>query len=491
MKNLQLLKRLDFSSLRSASMGVMLVGSVALTACGGGGGAPPPAPEPEAVVVSVAINKEVLELNDTSQTPLLEFLVSTNKAVLYDAGVTVSFNTSNAGVGAGYATGGATCSDVVAGEKVDYFSETKSQTVIKKGDSSVTIKIRVCPDADFEPNETLNVSWSSGSLNGTSKATIINDDAGGLNGTGSTAVLTGLTAFGRDTHALTNSPADGALGFAFASSGTCVLDKVTGLTWQKLPGMSKPYADLQAYVDLVKASNLCGHADWRLPTANELLNLMDVGQLAGIVANADKPVSLDAMSGKFWALEKRATTSPVDAWMVDADINGVTSFVQMTNANNVRLVRGGRAPATTCDNTDGRFNVGGNGTVTDTHTGLMWKTCPEGYSDAACSSGTVLDITSADSAVKQLKKANDAADKGYSDWRVPSRNELASLVNLACSNPAIVPIFPKNESLAYITSSADVNALSTKVWSVDFKDGNVFPDLLTRTYRLRLVRAGQ
>jgi hypothetical protein len=491
MKNLAPLKHLGFTYLRPVSMGIALAGSLLLNACGGGS-TPPSTLPPEAVVVSVELKKEALELSDAIQTSLLEFLVTTDKPVLYDAGVVVSFNTSNAGVGPGYAAGGATCKDTVGVEKADYLSETKSQTVIKKGDSSVTIKIRVCPDADFEPNEVLDINWSSGSLTGTSKGTILNDDAGGLNSTGSTAVLPGLTAFGRDTHPLTNAAADGALGFSFATSGVCVFDKVSGLTWQNLPGVSKTYADLPTYVSQINASNLCGYSDWRLPTVGALLGLMDVGQVANSAANADKPVSSASMSGKFWSSDKLATSNPVDAWVADTDVNGVITFARMTNTNNVRLVRGGRVPTATCDNNDGRFTVNTGGTVMDTHTGLMWKTCPEGYTDAMCSAGTVLDINSAAAAVAQLKKANDASDKGYSDWRVPSRNELASLVNLSCRNPAIVQsVFPKNESLAYITSSVDVNAPTTRVWSVDFNDGNVGPDPLTRTYRLRLVRLGQ
>lgn len=489
MKNLKRLKRLGIFHLPSTSMSLILASSVALTACGG---SPSPTLEPEASVVFVALSKEALEQSDSNATPLLEFLVSTDKAVLYDAGVTVSFDTINTGVGTGFATGGAKCGDLVGGEKVDYSTETKSQTVIKKGDSSVAIKIRVCPDADFEPNETLNVRWSSGSRSGTSRGTIINDDAGGLNGTGSAAVLTGLTAFGRDTHALTNDSADGALGFAFDKSGACAVDKVTGLSWQTLPALSKTYADLADYVTLVNGQVLCGHTDWRVPTANELLNLMDISKTTGITANADYlGVAADAMAGQFWSSDVRAASSTVDAWMVDADSNGVISYGGKTRAGNVRLVRGGQPVNTACDNSDSRFAGHPDGTVSDARTGLMWKSCPEGLSGNTCT-GTVLSFGSVAAVVTQLGKANSTADNGYSDWRVPTRNELASLVNWACQNPSIVAtVFPANESKAYITSSPSVNASTTQVWSVDFTDGNVGIDLLSRNYYLRLVRAGQ
>jgi len=340
------------------------------------------------------------------------------------------------------------------------------------------------------------LSWSSpGAAGGSVEGVIINDDPGGLNGTGSTALLPGLTAFGRDTHLLTNSSADGALGFSFDKSGDCVVDKVTGLTWQKLPAQNMKYADLAVYVATVKNSELCGHTDWRVPTANELLNLMDISKTTGNPANADfLDVVNDAMAGLFWSSEERAVPGAVDAWIVDADSNGVISFRSKTPlALNVRLVRGGYRVNAVCDNSDGRFTDNSNGTVSDAHTGLMWKSCPEGYSNNTCNVGTVSSFGSAATVKAQLDKVNNTADKGYSDWRVPTRNELASLVSRACQNPSIVnSVFPATEPMAYITSSQSVNAPLTQVWSVDFADGNVRPDVLPgRNYYLRLVRAGQ
>ena len=482
MKQLQLLKRLSPSACRTASLGVAMAASFALAACGGGGGGVPLVPE--AVVTSVA-SAQVLE--GDAQASLLEFEVTLNKPV--ERGLLVAYSTSSVDKPTGYAKGGDACD---AG--VDFIALSNKAVTIAPGSSTGKLTVTVCADGQFEPNESLKLSWSSeGAAGGSADGSIINDDVGGVNGTGSTALLAGLTAFGRDTRPLTNDPADGALGFSFDKSGACAVDKVTGLSWQTLPAQNKVYADLAAYVAEVNGSTLCGRGDWRLPTANELLNLMDISKTTGNVANADYlGVAADAMAGQFWSSEERAVIGAVDAWMVDADSNGVVSFGSKLTLRNVRLVRGGQPAHTACDNSDNRFTDHLDGTVSDTRTGLMWKSCPEGYTGNTCTTGTVLPFGSVAPVVTQLGKANSAADKGYADWRVPTRNELASLVNRACQNPAISRVFPATESLSFITSNPSVNNPATQVWSVNFTDGNVGLGFLPgANYHLRLVRAGQ
>jgi hypothetical protein len=483
MEKTHLLNRPGTARLRVASVGLSLIASLAMVACSGGGSSP----VPEAVVSKVE-NAQVLE-GDT-QNSGLEFVVTLDQPAL--GTVKVSYSTSAVAKPTGYATSGGTC-----GGAVDFIAVTNNSIDIRPGEKTGTLTVTVCADTVFEPNETLNLTWtSSGASGGTVQGVIVNDDAGGVNSTGSTSLLPQLVAFGRDVNVLTNKSTDGALGFAFEKNDACVKDKVTGLTWQPLPGVTSAYSDLTAYVKSIneQPQPLCTFTNWRVPTANELSNLMDISKTSGSTANAD--IALDsnnAMAGMFWSADVTEASSTVNAWQVNADSNGVISFDIQTNKNSVRLVRSG---STATVKTDPLLTDHTDGTVSDARTGLMWKQCPEGYSDStsatACTQGTVKTFTSAASVVTQLEGANKAADKGYVDWRVPTRNELATLVDRARRNPAINnSFFPKSEPLAYITASLDANAPTTGVWSVDFADGDVRPNLLTRGYTLRLVRAGQ
>ncbi len=76
----------------------------------------------------------------------------------------------------------------------------------------------------------------------------------------------------------------------------------------------------------------------------------------------------------------------------------------------------------------GQYIDHGNGTVTDTKTKLMWKKCSEGLSGVNCNQGEADGYEWA-VAIKQGDNANFA---GHSDWRLPTIEELRSLVY--CSN---------------------------------------------------------
>ena len=99
----------------------------------------------------------------------------------------------------------------------------------------------------------------------------------------------------------------------------------------------------------------------------------------------------------------------------------------------------------------------GDGTVTDTTTGLIWQQTDDGikrtWKDAlAC--------------CEQLSLA------GHDDWRLPNVRELETLVAVDRSKPAIDPLFSRRSDY-YWTGSTQTFSPDL-AWTVDFQYGKVY-----------------
>jgi hypothetical protein len=131
---------------------------------------------------------------------------------------------------------------------------------------------------------------------------------------------------------------------------------------------------------------------------------------------------------------------------------------------------------------DSRFQANGDGTVTDVTTGLIWKQCAEGLSGAGCTTGSARTFT-------WQAALQHAADNPT--WRLPNKNELASLVERRCFNPAInATVFPNTPASWFWSSSPDAND-SYGAWYVYFRYGNVYGNHKNHQQYVRLVRGGQ
>ena len=120
------------------------------------------------------------------------------------------------------------------------------------------------------------------------------------------------------------------------------------------------------------------------------------------------------------------------------------------------------------------FQDKGNGTVTDRKTGLMWQ---QSGSDAS------MQYKDTDDYVRQL---NNKGLADYNDWRLPTLEELASLLE---SQKMIDPVFDKKQDWCW---SSDKRAPTTKwVWDVDFYYGEVDWRNLDRSSYVRAVRVRQ
>ena len=149
--------------------------------------------------------------------------------------------------------------------------------------------------------------------------------------------------------------------------------------------------------------------------------------------------------------------------------------------------------------TIGRYIDHGNGTVTDAETGLMWKRCLEGLSGVNCEEGKVERYTW-NEAVKRFKNVEYA---GYADWRLPTIDELETLVYCSkgkdkkgdCKDGSEKPTinqqaFPNTETSNVWSGSPNAD-YSGYAWSVYFYNGSSYIGFRSSNYAVRLLRDGQ
>lgn len=99
------------------------------------------------------------------------------------------------------------------------------------------------------------------------------------------------------------------------------------------------------------------------------------------------------------------------------------------------------------------FTDNNNGTVTDGKTGLIWQQCSVGLSGTNCGTGTASTQTwqIALNTCKNLTLAGKT-------WRLPSINELLSIVDKNKATPAIdTSVFPATVVGGYWSSTTYVN----------------------------------
>lgn len=108
------------------------------------------------------------------------------------------------------------------------------------------------------------------------------------------------------------------------------------------------------------------------------------------------------------------------------------------------------------------------GTVTDIQTGLMWKICINGLYGENCQYGNPYKSKWRDS----FSLAKESTFATYTDWRIPSKEELNSIIETACTNPAINQnIFPGDNNRFIWTNKQYLTRKFYFAWGVDFTDG--------------------
>jgi len=251
--------------------------------------------------------------------------------------------------------------------------------------------------------------------------------------------------------------------FTDNNDGT-ITDAVTGLVWLKDAGCLSPVA-WAAAVSAVDglAAGACGltdgskPGDWRLPNLNELESLVDVSASHPALTTGNPFVHVS--TAIYWSSTSYfgGQAGSPNAWAIRMDdgryINDGVLNNKAAAVNAVWAVRGAGGgtsrlaatgyydePGQQIPGDDGSIQAGvsltyprwidnGNGTLTDTMTGLVWLKAASCINDS---------WASAVSRVQSLANGQCGLADGSKpgDWRMPNRNEMQSLEDRMNSNEA-------------------------------------------------------
>ncbi len=113
---------------------------------------------------------------------------------------------------------------------------------------------------------------------------------------------------------------------AFEELGEVIVDHATGLMWQKFGSPhSMSYADAQEYIKQLNRERFAGYNDWRLPTVEELLSLIEEKKQSNELYI--DPI-FERKQSWCWSADKRRSNngSPESTWYVHFDFGNVYGF---------------------------------------------------------------------------------------------------------------------------------------------------------------------
>ncbi len=288
-----------------------------------------------------------------------------------------------------------------------------------------------------------------------------------------------------------------------------ISDALTGLMWFNVGNCFGPWpwpAALQTVEEFNQGTITCldhksKHHDWFLPGVDQLHSLLDAE--AGVVSEELRLAGFAQIENSlYWSATPYQ--GRLKAWGVDF-ANGQVLPVNKLEGHLLLMARVERAakgapakaegtPPSSAPQGKGpgaatpppqRFVDHGDGTVTDTATGLMW------LRDGSCLSG--LDWQQALVVGRRLLGGEKgtlcpALRSEHGDWSLPNSNELRSLIDYGHDYPALHPNHPFTQMAAGYWTATTVAATPAQGFIVDVDTGALMAVPKSARHRALLVR---
>ncbi|MBL7205034.1 MAG: DUF1566 domain-containing protein [Desulfobacteraceae bacterium] len=219
-------------------------------------------------------------------------------------------------------------------------------------------------------------------------------------------------------------------------------------------GTSGNGTDTKDFLEALNDAQLGGYSDWRLPTVKELAYMIDYS-IPWPEPKINATYFPNTVPSRYWSSTSLSYGAKF-AWYLAFGAGCRSDFYKYGDYY-VRAVRGRSVSNQFIDN--------GDGTVTDSSTGLMWQ------KDTARDGQSNYDLMSWEEAFDYCESLSLG---GHSDWRLPNIKEVSSLMDYSLHDPAIdTAYFPNTvfSGRGYRSSTTCANDPNDCSLGVNFVNG--------------------